>query len=168
MMLKHLALSTLLFLFSLISTTGISAAHPSETEPVSQVLNKLHASAAAADGTTYFSLFSENAIFFGTDIKERWTVSQFKEYAMPIFKSGKGWTYKSEQRNIFLSADKKTAWFDEILNHAEYGKCRGTGVLIQEGGTWRIAQYHLTLPIPNEIIKNVVGLIRTLQSRERK
>jgi hypothetical protein len=138
-------------------------AAPTERDEISQTLDRLHNAAAAADGGTYFSLFSEDGVFFGTDIKERWNINQFKEYALPIFKTGKGWTYKPEHRNIFVSRDKQTAWFDEILDSATYGQCRGTGVLVHEMGMWRIAQYHLTIPIPNEIAKDVVAMIRKLQ-----
>ena len=60
-------------------------------------------------------------------------------------------------------ATSAVAWFDEILDSEQFGVCRGTGVLVRvdpgtaEGGRlaedaqeWKIAQYHLTKPIPNE------------------
>lgn len=34
----------------------------------------------------------------------------------------------------------------------KYGECRGSGVLLREGGEWRIAQYNLTVPIPNDLM----------------
>ena len=45
------------------------------------------------------------------------------------------------------------------LSHAGLAK-RGTGVLRQIDGRWKICQYHLTLPIPNALAPKVVQLIR--------
>ena len=62
-----------------------------------------------------------------------------------------------------FSEDKKTAWFDELLMNQSYGECRGTGVMVLENGAWKIAQYHLTIPIPNELAREVVSMIRKLK-----
>ena len=40
------------------------------------------------------------------------------------------------------------------------GRCRGTGVLRLIDGQWRIEQYHLTIPVPNELASEVVKRIR--------
>ena len=46
--------------------------------------------------------------------------------------------------------------FDEVLDNANLGRCRSTGVII--GG--KLAQYNLSLPVPNELILDVVAKIR--------
>ncbi len=44
------------------------------------------------------------------------------------------------------------AWFDEALDTPNMGPCRGSGVLVRAGDTWRIAQYNLSVPIPNDLV----------------
>lgn len=124
------------------------------------VLDHLHARAAAADFDGYFALYTPNAVFLGTDGTERWPIEEFKAYTKDRFATGKGWTYTSRDRFIFFSEDGRTAWFDEMLDNAKYGECRGSGVLVYGlDGTWRIAQYNLSKPIPNDDMEAVVKLI---------
>ena len=63
-------------------------------------------------------------------------------------------------RNIFISKDYKTAWFDELVENESYGIFRGTGVLIFENNEWRISQYNLLLPIPNDYLKKYANEIK--------
>lgn len=133
---------------------------------VDEVLSSLHRSAAQADGTLYFSLFADDAVFLGTDPSERWSVDELKAFAAPYFAQGRGWTYRMEDRNIFVSADGRTAWFDEALWHDVYGKCRGTGVLVLTDGAWKIVQYNLTFPIPNDLAEEFTEKIREYERRE--
>lgn len=129
---------------------------------VDQLLSNFHRAASDADGARYFSYFTEDAIFLGTDATERWNLEQFRAYAMPHFSQGRGWTYKMQERHITLGADKKTAWFDEVLLNSNYGTARGSGVVVLQNGRWKVAQYNLSLPIPNAIIKEVVEKIESL------
>ena len=126
---------------------------------VEGTLNDFHLAASEADGRRYFSHFTKNAVFLGTDITERWSVEQFKAYAQPHFDKGRGWTYRPIFREVYFSDDGKTAWFDERLNNESYGETRGSGVLQRVGKEWKIAQYHLTLPVPNGLIEKLVNLI---------
>ncbi len=57
----------------------------------------------------------------------------------------------------------RSSKFDEVLDSESYGECRGSGVLRRIDGNWRIVQYNLTIPLPNEIAAEVVERIRTLQ-----
>jgi len=79
---------------------------------------------------------------------------------MARFASGTGWTYFMKERNVFFSDDGKTAWFDEILISKKYGEYRGTGVLIFLETEWKIAQYNLLLPIPNNLMKKYAAEIK--------
>ena len=119
---------------------------------INKVLDDLHLFASQAKGKEYFKLFDDDAIFFGTDANERWTKLKLDEYAMERFKNGSGWTYNSISRNIYLDNDKNTAWFDEELNNEKYGVFRGTGVLVKSNNIWKIKQYNLLLPIPNDLL----------------
>jgi len=145
-----------LLLFFFISPISFA----SNAKEINQVLDQLHLSASKAEGKRYFSLFSSNAVFIGTDPDEIWTIQDFKNYALPYFDKGAGWTYLPRDRHIYLSESEQTAWFDEMLDNEKYGETRGTGVLIYTKAGWKISQYHLTLPIPNSLTKTVVQLIK--------
>ena len=122
------------------------------------VLNDFHKAASDADEARYFGHFAADAIFIGTDASERWDVKTFREYGHPHFAAGKGWTYTPRDRNVVVQGN--IAWFDELLDNAKYGVCRGTGVLRREKGQWKIVQYSLSIPIPNEVALDVVKRIK--------
>ena len=123
-----------------------------EKEQINKVLDNLHKYASEANGEKYFQLFNDQAVFHGTDLNERWSIDEFKKYAQNRFDTGTGWTYKSLERNIFINSSNTTAWFDEILINEKYGKFRGTGVLSKVDGMWKIDQYNLLFPIPNDLL----------------
>jgi hypothetical protein len=127
---------------------------------INRVLNDFHAAAAAADFNRYFGHFAQDAVFLGTDATERWTVEQFQAYARPHFRPGGGWTYHPRGRNVSFTPDARTAFFDELLDNAGLGETRGSGVLVLEDGEWKVAQYNLSIPIPNPLADTVVTLIR--------
>lgn len=159
---RYLAL--LLLLFSLISPG--SFADEAQIKNVSTVLDDAHAAASAADYVRYFKHYADNAVFFGTDINERWPLDVFKRYAKARFDKGNGWTYESIERNVYFSENKRTAWFDEILFNQKYGKSRATGVLLKQGGEWKISQYHLTIPIPNDLAYDFVEQILEYEKQQ--
>ena len=128
-------------------------------QSIDQVLNRFHQAAANADGVTYFDLLADDGVFLGTDATERWTKQEFRAYAEPYFRQGKGWAYHSIERHISLSSDGKVAFFDELLTNNNYGKCRGSGVLWKTAHGWKIAQYNLSVPLPNAIAKQLVKKI---------
>ena len=51
------------------------------------------------------------------------------------------------------------AWFDEELDTPNLGPARGSGVLLRQNGIWKIAQYNLSIPIPNTLASEVVKLV---------
>ena len=120
---------------------------------VSAVLDDWHAAAAAADEARYFGHFAEKAVFLGTDATERWTVEEFRRYAHPYFAKGKAWSFKAIERHVAFSPDGSVAWFDEKLDTPNLGPSRGSGVLVKVGGDWKIAHYDLSVPIPNDLMK---------------
>jgi hypothetical protein len=126
---------------------------------VGAVVDDWHAAAAAADEARYFGHMTEGSVFLGTDATERWTKAEFQAYAHPHFAKGKAWSFKSVRRAVSFSADGRTAWFDEDLATPNLGPSRGSGVLVYDGKAWKIAQYNLSVPIPNDIFKDVKKLI---------
>ncbi len=123
-------------------------------------LDDFHAAAAAADEQRYFAHFAAGGVFLGTDATERWEVAAFRAYAHPYFAKGKGWRYEPGRRVIASNATGDVVWFDEDLKNAHLGLARGSGVLVREGGRLRVAQYNLTVPVPNAQMDAVVALIQ--------
>lgn len=154
-------LSLALFLLSFTS------AATEDHDAVGSVLDALHEAASKAQSERYFSLFSDDAIFIGTAVTEVWDIPAFKAFAEPYFSQGKGWTYHPTKRNIYFSPDKNTAWFDEVLDSESYGVTRGTGVLLRVNNEWKIAQYHLTFPVPNEVADEVTQLIKSFRETSK-
>lgn len=149
---------------ALLATPSLALAQETPERAVAEVLDAFHAAASAADGDTYFGLFAEEGIFLGTDATERWTVEEFRDYAMPHFSQGRGWTYEPTARWVTVSSDGNTAWFDERLFNVSLGDTRGSGVLVLRDGSWKIAQYNLTIPIPNPLARDVVRRIREFEA----
>jgi ketosteroid isomerase-like protein len=150
------------FAAAALLVVSVRAAHakpPTPQDDVGAVLDAWHAAAAAADEGRYFSHLTPDAVFLGTDGKERWTRDQFREWAKPHFAARKTWTFKARERHVAVGAEGTVAWFDEVLETANLGRCRGSGVLVRTRQGWKIAQYNLSLPIPNEIVDEVVKRI---------
>ncbi|MCY4674103.1 MAG: nuclear transport factor 2 family protein [Bacteroidetes bacterium] len=143
-----------LILAGLAITSGVQA-----QSQIEAVLDDFHLAASEADYDRYFGHLAEESIFLGTDITERWTKAEFQDYARPHFNAGRGWTYVAKNRYVYVAPDDQTAWFDEILYNEKFGDVRGTGTLILEEDTWKIVQYHLTLPVPNDLIGKLVEMI---------
>jgi ketosteroid isomerase-like protein len=131
-----------------------------EIARVEAALDEFHAAAAGADSARYFAVLAPDAVFLGTAGDERWAGEQFRAFVDSYFSRGKGWTYEPHERSVTLAEDGKTAWFDERLENESYGRCRGTGVLRLRDGAWKIEQYNLTIPIPNDMAADVVARIR--------
>ena len=144
----------------LLTAPALPAQTPPPSAAVASVLDAFHAAAARADEEAYFGLLAPNAVFLGTDATERWDKAAFRAFAHLYFAQGKGWTYTPRDRHVDLSPDGRFAWFDELLDSASYGECRGTGVLQKGDGGWKIVQYSLSVPMPNDIAKDLVARIR--------
>ena len=157
---KLLASISFSFLFLACASAPPSTGGPADAAEIASVLDGFHEAASRADAAAYFGALAPDAVFIGTDPGERWTLAEFRAFADPYFSQGRGWTYSPRDRHIALDASGDTAWFDEMLDNDSYGVTRGTGVLVRAGGAWKIAQYHLTIPVPNELSKEVVRMIR--------
>lgn len=132
-------------------------------EDVDGTLTAFHTAASKADWDTYFSLLTDDSVFMGTDASERWSKAEFQAYASKT----RGWTYDKKNRFIYVAKDGKTAWFDEMLYNATYGTSRGTGVLIRTNSGWKIIQYNLTFPIPNDLAAGITQEIQTFEARHK-
>lgn len=144
------------------AVVGTPQALPETTEQkeIWKTLDALHKAASEADGEAYFDLFAPNAVFLGTDATERWTIDEFRDYAMKRFESGSGWIYTLKPGTRYIVVDGDIAWFDELLENEKYGTCRGSGVLRRIDDKWLIEQYVLSFTVPNEVALDVVAITR--------
>ncbi|MTI87717.1 MAG: DUF4440 domain-containing protein [Balneolaceae bacterium] len=143
----------------------------SEQSKVNTLLDDWHNAAAEGDFDRYFNHFeNDSSIFMGTDATERWTVSEFKPWSKPYFEDdGVAWDFTPVFRKVYISDSGETAWFDEELDTPNLGPSRGSGVLVKNSeGTWKIAHYNLTIPIPNAIVSDVKDQIEEVLSAEEK
>ncbi|HET7711015.1 MAG TPA: nuclear transport factor 2 family protein [Thermoanaerobaculia bacterium] len=150
----------LLPLFLLLMSCATADVARDEGQLVNLVLDDWHRAAAEADEARYFRHMGPEMVFLGTDATERWDLASFRAFAHPYFARGKAWTFTPRERHVTFSERGDVAWFDEKLDSASYGECRGSGVLRKIGGEWKLVHYNLTIPIPNDLAKSVVEMIR--------
>lgn len=146
----------LLLLVTVFISSFVSAQDKSK-EQINNTLNNWHKAAAEANFKNYFDALSDDAVFIGTDATEHWDKKAFQNYAKPHFDKGKAWSFTALERHIYFSADKKTAWFDELLN-TQMKICRGSGVLVYKNRTWKIKHYVLSMTIPNANSDDVIKI----------
>lgn len=157
-------------LFGVVFIVGwILSSNANETssqKAVGIVLDDFHKAAAQANFKIYFDLLHAQAIFLGTDSSERWTKQQFAIFVEPYFTKGIGWEYIPIKRHISTTPKKDIVFFDELLESKKYGRCRGSGLLINTEQGWKILQYNLSYPIPNELSLTVSKMIKNNVTKE--
>lgn len=126
---------------------------------LNEFLDNWHKAASEANYQNYFGKMDSVSIFIGTDATENWTKKEFEAYSKPHFDKGKAWSFKALERNLYISNAKDFAWFDENLN-TNRGTFRGSGVLEKKGNEWKIKHYVLSVPIPNDNLREVVKVTR--------
>lgn len=139
----------------------------SQEKDINTVLEAWHKAAAAADFDTYFGLMTTDSYFLGTDATENWQYEDFKAFSKPYFDRGKAWSFSTLDRNIFVNAGEKIAWFDEHLD-TQMGICRGSGVVKLINGHWKIAHYVLSIAVPNENVTALTAMKKDWDSIQMK
>jgi ketosteroid isomerase-like protein len=139
----------------------------STTNDISPTIDAWHKAAAEARLDDYFALMTDNSVFIGTDATENWGRDAFYTFSKPFFDRGTAWTMTPLQRNIFVSEDGKTAWFDELLD-SSMKLCRGSGVLQKVDGKWKIAHYVLSATIPNDSMDQVIEIKKEFDDNLKK
>ena len=146
--------------FLLLGSASLSA---DPRENIADTLNQFHAAAARGDQDAYLGLLTEDIVFLGTDGTERWQGQAFRDFVGSHFSKGKGWTYTLADREITISPRGNTAWFDELLDNDHLGRCRGSGVLVRGDAGWKLAQYNLSVPVPNSMVVTMATAIKALE-----
>ena len=125
---------------------------------VNDLIDGWHGAAAAADEDTFFGSMTTDGIYIGTDISERWTVSEMRVWAQKYFDREVPWTFEANNRNITFNSEENMGWFDETLD-TWMGACRGSGVVVKTNNGWKIKQYHLSIAVPNDKVDSYLKLI---------
>lgn len=133
-----------------------------DTVAVHKFIDDWHLAASQANAKSYFDAFADKGIFIGTDATERWNKAQFYSFAKPYFDKGKAWDFKAYGRAVHVSNDGRFVWFSELLA-TWMGVCRGSGVLERTAQGWKIHQYHLSVTVPNDIIKDFISLVANFE-----
>ena len=152
----------LLFSILLLGSKSFSQNTDSDKKKINTTLDSWHKAATNAEFDNYFSYMTSNGVFIGTDATENWQLDAFKAFSKPYFDKGKAWDFKCLQRNIYFDKSQNTAWFDELLD-TQMKICRGSGVLIKEGNTWKIAHYVLSMTVPNDNLDEVVKIKENIE-----
>ena len=135
---------------------------------IAAVIDDFHDAAAHGDNARYLGHMTDDAVFMGTDEWERWPKQpDFVDYVGGRFKDGIGWTSRSVQRNIRLADAGNIAWFDEVIFSETSGRFRGTGVVVLENGTWKIAHYAMSFLVFNENWEDVIELSKQTSAMKK-
>ena len=116
-----------------------------------------HQAAATGNEDVFFGSMTENAIYLGTDETERWSRTEFETWSKPYFERDTAWAFTPHSREIYFSADHRTAWFEELLD-TWMGTCRGSGVLTKNDSLWKLNHYNLSLVIDNDKIQKFIEI----------
>lgn len=152
--------------FTLLLLVGFVANGQSNNPEINSFLDDWHKAAAHANAEVFFGSLAHNSVYIGTDASERWTKTEFISFAKPYFDKGKAWTFTPYNRELHVTSDGKTAWFSELLT-TWMGVCRGSGILQKYGDNWKIEQYHLSVTVPNDIIKDFISLVDNFEKKKK-
>lgn len=135
----------------------MSFSQESAKKEIEEVLDHWHRAAAMADYESYFGYMTGDAVFIGTDATEYWLGNEFKEFAKPYFDRGRAWSFEAVERHVYLNNTGDLGWFDELLD-TRMGLCRGSGVVKDQEGEWKIAHYVLSIAVPNKDVDELVRM----------
>jgi hypothetical protein len=131
---------------ALLLSLTVTAHAYAETSPAA-TLDAFHRAAADANQSAFIAQLAADAVLLGVEEGARLQGQSLRDYVSDRFTNSNTWTYRGSNREIQLSADGSVAWFDESLQHEQLGAGRASGVLIANGGDWKIAQFNLTVPL---------------------
>lgn len=146
----------------------IHAAAFSQTDTVAihTFIDNWHLAAAKADANAYFGAIADKGIFIGTDATERWNKAQFYAFAKPYFDKGKAWDFTAYDRTVHVSNDGRFVWFSELLT-TWMGVCRGSGTMEKTPAGWKIQQYHLSVTVPNDLVRDFITLVANFEKTKK-
>jgi ketosteroid isomerase-like protein len=157
----------IIFVVSTLSASaGIACVVQPQHADIHSFIDSWHKAASAANADLFFGSMADDCIYIGTDKSERWTKEQFRSFAKPFFDKGKAWDFKPYDRDLHVTSDGKSAWFSELLT-TWMGVCRGSGVLVKVKGKWLLKQYHLSVTVPNDLIRDFITLVENFDKKDK-
>lgn len=154
--LKHKYLMRIsLLIFTLFFPVYLFAQSP--VDQVNKFMDNWHKAAATADEEVFFGSMTEDGIYLGTDKTEKWTRDEMAKWADEYFQRESAWSFTAIERDVYFSADGKTAWLNEKLD-TWMGICKGTAILVSQDNGWKIALYDLSVTIDNDKIDDFLKL----------
>jgi len=136
------------------------------TYEIDEMMNAWHNAAATADEDVFFGSMTEDCVYIGTDKSERWLRDELKAWSAKYFERDKAWDFKTIERQIHLSDDGNIAWFNETLD-TWMGVCRSSGVVALVDGKWKLKHYHLSITVPNDVVKDFIQLVETYEEKKK-
>lgn len=153
--LKALNKSALILLLFIVPGSTLFA-QDDDVANIGRLLDNWHRAAAEANDDVFFGSMTEECIYIGTDISEKWKRDELREWSAKYFDRESAWSFTPREREIYL--DNDIAWFDEKLD-TWMGECRGSGVLKKTKEGWKLKHYHLSVTVPNEKIQDFIELV---------
>ena len=139
---------------------------PTIQKELNNFMNNWHKAAATADEEIFFESMAADGIYIGTDATEKWKRDEMKTWSKKYFDRDSAWDFTTIDREIYLSNDEDTAWFEESLD-TWMGVCRASGVLVNTKEGWKIKHYHLSVTVPNDNVDDFLK-IATPSSKIKK
>lgn len=129
---------------------------------VHEVLASWHYAARAADEELFFGMMADDAVFVGTDNGEVWSKEAFRAASKTKFQSAPAWSVHAKEMHL-CGYDPLVGlvWFVELLDSEGLGPCRGSGVVKDENGVWKVALYVLSFSVPNEAIAEIKPIVES-------
>ncbi len=132
------------------------------------MLADFHLAAVQGDWERFFGHLASDAIFLGPDAADRFDTDELRDRFTGVVP----WLAGARDRHVVVSEDATLAWFDERLEgsraslvplRGNLGELRGSGVLRFDGGAgrWRIVQVHVAMPVPNQLMPELIERLRT-------
>lgn len=153
-MIKKAGIIIYCFLSLLLCRAPLMAKEP--VHEINEVLDSWHKSSGEVKFGPFITTLAPDALILGADRQERWDKNHSDKFSEHYFNPKYAWNYTYENRQISFNGDSTTAWFDETFKiNTKY--FRGTGVLSQLDGMWKIRQYSLSMLSPYEDAKSAIG-----------
>jgi hypothetical protein len=160
---QKIIISLCLVLFSLGAHAQTRNGDAPYRKQINAFIDEWHDDAANAR-QAYFDKIAPNGIYIGTDKTELWNREQFKAWAKRAFDRKSAWSFKSTKRNVYVSADKKFIWFDELLD-TQMGVCQASGVIRKTDKGFEIEHYQLSIAVPNGVADKVTKLVKEYEAK---
>ncbi|WP_208296285.1 nuclear transport factor 2 family protein [Telluria antibiotica] len=158
---KSLILACCLFLAQLAH----AATDPVLVQQVNAFVDGWHDDAAHAR-MRYFDKMAPDGVYIGTDRSELWRRDAFREWGRKYFEGRQAaWVFHPTRRNVYATPDGTVIWFDELLDTENMGHCMASGVIRRTEAGFEIVHYQLSLAVPNEVAKQVLGIVTAAEAR---